>query len=193
VNIEGWQYAGSRMGIMPIVDVVNNVSTETEIKYEARVFLVNIHTGLKTGGGYALCSNKEQGKKFFAEYAIASMAQTRASGKAYRLLLSWVMKAAGYEGTPLEEMDSIQNAEVLEEKKAAKSTISQVQKDKINSLLSHGLINDTERKTATDALNGLTVIQADKWIAGLKKKIEDRESAIAHQVSSTDIINSDTY
>ena len=33
------------------------------------------------------------------------MAQTRAEGKAYRLLLGWLMKAAGFEATPAEEMD----------------------------------------------------------------------------------------
>jgi hypothetical protein len=33
------------------------------------------------------------------------MAQTRAIGKAYRNLLAWLMKAAGFEATPAEEMD----------------------------------------------------------------------------------------
>ena len=35
------------------------------------------------------------------------MAQTRAIGKAYRNLLGWVMKLAGYETTPSEEMIKI--------------------------------------------------------------------------------------
>ena len=33
-----------------------------------------------------------------------SMAQTRALGKAYRMALGWIMKMAGYEATPAEEM-----------------------------------------------------------------------------------------
>jgi len=32
------------------------------------------------------------------------MAQTRAIGKAYRNVIGWVIKLAGYEGTPSEEM-----------------------------------------------------------------------------------------
>ena len=46
-------------------------------------------------------------KKTLAPFAICSMAQTRAEGKAYRLLLGWLIKAAGYEATPSEEMDSL--------------------------------------------------------------------------------------
>ena len=37
-------------------------------------------------------------------FAIASMAQTRALGKAYRMGLSWIMKMAGFEGTFAEDM-----------------------------------------------------------------------------------------
>ncbi len=48
--------------------------------------------------GIAICSNKEGSKKFFDEYAILSMAQTRAVGKAFRNQLAWLMKAAGFVG-----------------------------------------------------------------------------------------------
>ena len=41
---------------------------------------------------------------FGDEYAILSMAQTRAIGKAFRNLIGWVIKMAGYESTPAEEM-----------------------------------------------------------------------------------------
>ncbi|UOQ55622.1 hypothetical protein [Hymenobacter cellulosivorans] len=105
VNVEGWQYAGSRLGIVPIVDHVINVSTETELKYQAKVTLFDLRSGHTVGAGFAICSNKEQGKKFYQEFAIMSMAQTRAIGKAYRNILAWIIRAAGYEPTPAEEMD----------------------------------------------------------------------------------------
>jgi hypothetical protein len=105
VNVEGWQYAGSRLGIVPIVDHVINVSTEQEIKYQAKVTLFDMKSGHTVGAGFAICSNKEQGKKFYQEFAIMSMAQTRAIGKAYRNILAWIIRAAGYEPTPAEEMD----------------------------------------------------------------------------------------
>jgi len=105
VNVEGWQYAGSRLGIVPIVDHVINVSNEQEIKYQAKVTLFDMRSGHTVGAGFAICSNKEQGKKFYQEFAIMSMAQTRAIGKAYRNILAWIIRAAGYEPTPAEEMD----------------------------------------------------------------------------------------
>jgi hypothetical protein len=105
VNVEGWQYAGSRLGIVPIVDHVINVSSEQEIKYQAKVTLFDMRSGHTVGAGFAICSNKEQGKKFYQEFAIMSMAQTRAIGKAYRNILAWIIRAAGYEPTPAEEME----------------------------------------------------------------------------------------
>jgi hypothetical protein len=105
VNVEGWQYAGSRLGILPIVEHLTNCSTEQELKYEAKVTLLQLSSGLTVGAGFAICSNKESGKKFNQEFAIASMAQTRAIGKAYRNILAWILRAAGYEATPAEEME----------------------------------------------------------------------------------------
>lgn len=105
VNVEGWQYAGSRLGILPVVEHVINVSTDTELKYQAKVNLLNLRTEQVVGAGFAICSNKEQGKKYYQEFAIASMAQTRAIGKAYRNILAWIIRAAGYEPTPAEEME----------------------------------------------------------------------------------------
>nr|WP_051360197.1 hypothetical protein [Adhaeribacter aquaticus] len=93
------------MGLCPVVTDLINESNSDEVKYRAVVELLNIHTNTVVGRGFAVCSNKEKGKKFFDEYAIASMAQTRATGKAYRLPLGFLMKAAGYEATPAEEMD----------------------------------------------------------------------------------------
>src|SRR5688572_27337598 len=105
VNVEGWQYAGSRLGIFPVVEHVLNVSNEAEMKYEAKVTLLNVRSSQTVGAGFAICSNKEDSKKYYQEFAIASMAQTRAIGKAYRNILAWIIRAAGYEPTPAEEMD----------------------------------------------------------------------------------------
>ena len=104
VNVEGWQFAGLSFGLIPIMHEPTNLSNENEIKYSASVELVN-KDGMKMGYGYAVCSNKENSKKRFDEYAICSMAQTRAMGKAYRNCIAWLMKASGFEPTPLEEME----------------------------------------------------------------------------------------
>ncbi len=103
-HVEGWQFAGGIMGLFPRIVRVENLSTGAETKWQAEVEIVERKTGKVISSGFALCSNKENNKKRFDEYAVLSMAQTRAIGKAYRNLLGWVMKLAGYEATPSEEM-----------------------------------------------------------------------------------------
>lgn len=111
VNVEGWQFAGASLGLMPIITETTDLTRrgtepgQVEIKYMAKCEVRNITTGQLVATGVAICSNFEHSKKRFDEYAILSMAQTRAIGKAYRNLLAWLMKAAGFEATPAEEMD----------------------------------------------------------------------------------------
>jgi hypothetical protein len=107
VNVEGWQFAGASLGLMPIITETKDLSNETTFKYMATCEVRNITTGAVVATGIALCSNSEKTKRYFDEYAILSMAQTRAIGKAYRNLLAWLMKAAGFEATPAEEMDFV--------------------------------------------------------------------------------------
>lgn len=116
VNVEGWQIAGAFIGHFPMVEKVEELPAKPgEFKYRAEVSLRN-NEGKVVGYGVAICSNREPGKKNFDEYAVASMAQTRAVGKAYRMEIGWLLKVAGYETTPAEEMDAIQSAEVVEKK-----------------------------------------------------------------------------
>lgn len=121
-HVEAWQFAGASMGIFFIPVSEENVSPETGevrfktkygdrtnpiFKYKVVVEAVQISTGRVVGRGVAICSNQEWNKKTFDEYAVLSMAQTRAIGKAGRNTLGWVMKLAGYEPTPAEEIDSV--------------------------------------------------------------------------------------
>ena len=122
VNVEGWQFAGASLGLMPIITDTKDLSNETTIKYMATCEVRNINTGNVVATGIALCSNAEKTKRYFDEYAILSMAQTRAIGKAYRNLLAWLMKAAGFEATPAEEMDFA----VEEPKKPSKPVVEVV-------------------------------------------------------------------
>lgn len=103
VNVEGWQIAGAFTGLYPVVESVENLSEGNFYKYRAEVSLRD-KEGNKVGYGVAICTNKEPGKTGFDEYAVASMAQTRAVGKAFRLKIGWLLKVAGYETTPAEEM-----------------------------------------------------------------------------------------
>lgn len=111
VNVEGWQIAGAFTGTFPVVEKVEELPAKPgEYKYRAEVSLRD-KEGNMVGYGVAICSNREAGKKNFDEYAVASMAQTRAVGKAFRMKIGWLLKVAGYETTPAEEMDAVQQAE----------------------------------------------------------------------------------
>ena len=112
VNVEGWQFAGGNMGLFPIVEKCEKLERQGETTYRAEVVIY--HHEKIVSRGIAICSSKEAGKGNKDEYVIASMAQTRATGKAYRLIIGWLMKAAGYEATPAEEASGAQGAKTKE-------------------------------------------------------------------------------
>lgn len=101
VRVEGWQFGGGMMGLYAKIVKVEEMGKG---KWFAQAEVVDKKTQVVVGSGFALCSKEEDKKKSFDEYAILSMAQTRAIGKAYRNLIGWVMKLAGYESTPAEEI-----------------------------------------------------------------------------------------
>ena len=193
VNVEGWQYAGSRLGIVPIVEQLLDMSHEAEIKYQAKVTLFDLRSQQTVGAGFAVCSNKENGKKFYAEYAIASMAQTRAIGKAYRNILAWIIRAAGYEPTPAEEMDyqTIPTATETAPVRAAESVAAPVaaeaaentdvkyatskQKEEIIRLLNNPVITRAEKTKMLLNINKLDEQRAQQSIDKLRRVIEERE------------------
>jgi hypothetical protein len=106
--VEAWQLAGFLTGMNVMVEEPKNLSNDKEIKYSVTA---KVYQGDKiVSAGYALCSSKEVIKKNFEEYAILSMAQTRAIGKAYRNKIGWIMKLAGYEAVSGEEMQKVGDA-----------------------------------------------------------------------------------
>ena len=130
-NVEAWQMAGASLGLFPIITSVEDLSKEGEIKYMATCEVRSYQDNKLVSVGIAICSNKEGSKKFFDEYAILSMAQTRAVGKAFRNQLAWLMKAAGFEATPAEEMDFVvqpikMNVPSEPENHSAKEVIAEV-------------------------------------------------------------------
>ena len=109
VNVEGWMVAGGLMGMAAKIVKVENLSSGNEKKWRADVEIIRLKDNISVGFGTALCSNLEGKKKNFDEYAVCSQAQTRAIGKAYRNMIGWVIKLAGYESAPAEEMVKVGN------------------------------------------------------------------------------------
>ena len=101
-KVEWWTTVGMALGIFPIVVSNSRLDRDGEVIYEATVELrLN---GEALCRAEAICSNKESRWRSADEYAIKSMAATRATGKAFRLGLSGLAVLAGLEGTNAEEM-----------------------------------------------------------------------------------------
>ena len=101
VNVEGWTTLGAMLGIFPReVSVKENENGD----YEAEVELIRATDGAVVGRATSIVGMDEPTWAKRQRYARRSMSVTRATGKAYRLGFSWIMKLAGYEPTPAEEM-----------------------------------------------------------------------------------------
>ena len=170
VNVEGWQFAGASLGLMPIITITTDLSKDDEIKYMATCEVRNITSGQLVATGIALCSNKEKTKRFFDEYAILSMAQTRAIGKAYRNLLAWLMKAAGFEATPAEEMDFAKDEAPTKKPKVVEVVAEEVPVEVDREQLVKDIAAVTKMKDLTDVFfSHKNYIENDIYLMDLMK------------------------
>lgn len=102
VRVEGWTLLGSLVGCFPICTWSRRI-TEGDDGWEARVEVRTLDDRL-IGAAEAQCTRSESTWAKRADFALRSMAQTRATSKAMRLPLGFIMALAGYEATPAEEM-----------------------------------------------------------------------------------------
>jgi len=93
-------------------DKINKEITHDFYNYKCGCEIQNSITGVKLGSGFGICSNIEITKVSFDEFAVMSMAQTRAIGRAFKNVIGFIMKSAGYSPTPLEEMDGQRGANI---------------------------------------------------------------------------------
>jgi len=100
VRCEGWQVLGALLKCTPRVVRV----TEIPNGFEAEAEIVNVE-GKILSRAVARCTRNERNWQNRDEYALMSMAQTRAVAKAFRLGFSWILGLAGYEPTPAEEVE----------------------------------------------------------------------------------------
>ena len=113
VTVEGWEVLGTMLGIVPDTRIVEEMKNDKGrvVGFKARATLYQnpiLDDGKIVGGtvlstAEAYCTKDDFQKKYFS---MASMAQTRALGKAYRMALSWIMKMAGFEATYAEDMEA---------------------------------------------------------------------------------------
>lgn len=96
---EAWTLCGTMLGIFPVLCWSRPVEHGWEARVEART-----RNGEIVGAAEAECLKTERNWSNRDDFAVRSMAQTRATAKALRMPLGFIMTLAGYEATPSEEM-----------------------------------------------------------------------------------------
>jgi hypothetical protein len=118
VNVEGWQTLGTMVGVFPVKEWVEELPWPDPVPEAVRgqkekglafgfkaSFRAQTLSGAVVGGAEAECKRTE-GKPWTwgADFALKSMAQTRATSKCLSTPLRFIITMAGYSGTPAEEM-----------------------------------------------------------------------------------------
>ena len=109
--VEAWELIGAFAGLRAETESVEPVKEDDRVVgYKAKVNLVETESGENRGGGaIAFCGMDEfvvkgQSSTGAKHNSAMSMAQTRATSKAFRLNFSYVASIGGYSATPAEEM-----------------------------------------------------------------------------------------
>jgi hypothetical protein len=107
VKIEGWSLLGTMLKVFPRVIRISDLEEDGKVVgYEAEVGLFT-QDNVQVGSAIAECSRTESRWSNREPNQIKSMAQTRATGKAFRITFGYVMPMAGFAATPAEEMSGI--------------------------------------------------------------------------------------
>jgi len=106
--VEAWEALGKfyRMSAKPLD--AQPVTVEGVAGAKARAVIIDIDTGHEISGADAYCMRDEPNWRNKPFYQLASMAQTRAASKAFRMVLAFVPALAGFATTPAEEMSDME-------------------------------------------------------------------------------------
>ncbi len=187
-KVEWWTAVGNSLGIMPRTDSMEVIDSGGSMKRRAWVSLWRDGQpmGPRASG---VCSSDEITKKRDGtirhrwldsedhpiDYAIESMAITRATGKAFRQSLSILPVLAGLQPTPAEEMDSGQF-----------SGSSQTKFDREAKLGFGAHAEETWQKVDNKYLYGLS--QQDSWRGKFAKEELEARKENAKPVSLDDLV-----
>jgi hypothetical protein len=108
ISVEGWTFLGSMVGIFPVTRWTRPIEINGLKGWEARVEAVT-RNGEVVGSAESMCLHGESSTwtDRSPANAVRSMAQTRATSKALRQPLDFLVKLAGYATTPAEEMVTV--------------------------------------------------------------------------------------
>lgn len=106
LKVEAWIFLGKAHNTFAATDwvqpIMDELSTDGEVVgYEAKVNLMK--DGEIAGSAIAEC-RLDESMSLGNHNSAKSMAQTRATSKAFRMTFAWIAVLAGYQATPAEEM-----------------------------------------------------------------------------------------
>lgn len=179
LRVEAWTTLGAMLGVTPVCTWTRKLEDGWEARVEARTL-----DGRVIGAAEAECLRGESTWAKRDDYALRSMAQTRATSKALASVLRFVATLAGVEGTPAEEMPTT-------DAERRSWPVSDKQLDFIDSLLKDASVPQDERLIirgwAEENLTGGKQGTASAAIEGLKNAPEDtvgRLMTAAHRWNS---------
>ena len=108
IEYEDWQTLARFYGATVGTEWTKSIEREGKDKvwgYEAKATV--IIKGELVSSAEAMCTRDERNWAMRDEFALRSMAQTRACAKALRNVFAWIVVMAGLQPTPAEEMDGV--------------------------------------------------------------------------------------
>jgi hypothetical protein len=191
-KIEWWTSVSASLGLFPRVLYSKRLDRDGEIAYEAKVEVYRNNQIIASGE--AMCSNREERWRNAEEYAIKSMSITRASGKAYRIPLSFLAVMAGLEVTQAEEMPPVKQTQPIPEQPRTNNQdveyASEKQHSAVRGLIENDLVYPNEKRQIHEFIeDGLTKVKAKElldffygisilikgvWTKTVKGKLEER-------------------
>ena len=150
-KVEWWTTVGASLGLFPYTIFSNRIDIDgKKYKYEARVEVRNSQNGMAITSAEAICSTEESAWGKRDEYAIKSMAITRATAKAYRIGLSFLATLAGLEPTPAEEIPPNGFESFKKEPEPQKERFTETQRKRAIRIHEYMLADSNENKHAME-------------------------------------------
>lgn len=104
VKVEGWRTLGTIVGVFPQEMIGGMVQLENG--WQCTVEAVTLD-GRVVGRATSSCTTEEEKRKFSPAFELQGMAQTRATSRALRGPLGFVVQLGGFESTSAEEMQQM--------------------------------------------------------------------------------------
>jgi hypothetical protein len=177
VRVEGWTLLGTMLGVFPVLAWTRPLPDGWEARVEAKTL-----TGAIVGAAESQCLRAEARWRAADDYALRSMAATRATSKALRQPLGFIMPLAHFAETPLEEIPPPESEQPASTSRAApveatKEQLAEIRQlvDRLNQLRPEADWWERCREITGGPASGMTTTIAHTLIGKLGEAVEAAE------------------